>query len=242
MIMHPSIVLSFVVLFSSVQTFRLMAEEVPVPQPVIPLAELAAEHPADNSTQKELELEHIRSVAALRRWGSPQAPLQAELVIDINCAHCGDIFVPTFVALEPSLTAQKISVNVRWILRPTEPAARDLVMHVLSASDVDQCRLLGSLLIGTPAGRNWRMMRTRLSEIINPDAIEQRYAEVKSAIEVVLQRDAEWLSVHSVVQVPTFIVFNADGLEVKRWSGKDFNLAEIQAFIAENSGNLRHNP
>lgn len=162
---------------------------------------------------------------AVRRLGSVSAPMQVDLVLDINCPHCADIFSSAMSDLGKHAEAGAVEVVVRWWPRPRDPLATDLIAHVLATANRTEFRLLSSLVVGTQEGRGWLFLRSRLAELVDPPVIEDRMAANKSAIDQVLQDDGRCILLHSIKKVPCLILSDRDGVERGRWEGKQFDVA-----------------
>jgi len=162
---------------------------------------------------------------AIRRLGASTASMQADLVLDINCPHCADVFSSAMSDLGKHADAGTVEVVVRWWPRPRDPLASDLIGHVLATANRTEFRLLSSLVVGTPEGRGWLFLRSRLAELVDPPVIEERMAANKPAIDQVLQDDGRRIMRWSIKAVPCLILSDRKGAERGRWEGKQFDVA-----------------
>jgi len=166
-------------------------------------------------------------VAAVRQLGTGKASATVDLVLDINCLHCAEVFSPTMLALQHFAAAGAIDVTVRWWPRPREVQSTDLISHILAAPNATEFRLLSSLVVGTPAGRDWQFLRPRLAELIEPSIVERRYEANREAIAGLLAEDAAFVKRWSLRHVPTIILQGRDGTLLGRWEGLQVDLELI---------------
>lgn len=165
----------------------------------------------------------MAAIDQLRRQGSPNAAYVLEVAIDLHCPHCAVTHGPLLDALRRSIDAGRVEVVYRFLTRRSDPTGRDLAAHVLACRDATQARLLTSLLLGTPEGRGWAEVRSRVAEVADPAAIEAMRAGSAAAIEAVLAQDGERLRALHAKSTP-FAVISHRGVEpYMRWDGDAFD-------------------
>ena len=158
----------------------------------------------------------------LRRQGSPQAAYVLELAIDLHCPHCAAAQGPLMDALRTRLDRGFVEVVHRFLTRKSAPSGRELARHVLAASDPAQAGLLTSMLLGTPEGRGWAAVRSRVAELADPVGFETRLAARAAAVEAVLDADAVRLRGLRARATPFAALSRRNGELIQSWDDRAF--------------------
>jgi hypothetical protein len=159
----------------------------------------------------------------LRRQGSAQAAYVLELAIDLHCPHCAAAQGPLADALRRAVTEGRVEVVHRFLSRRSAPSGRELTRHVLAASDATQAGLLTSLLLGTPEGRGWAAVRSRVAEIADPAVLERTLANRAAAVEALLDADAVRLRELRARATPFAALSRRSGDLIGRWDDRVFD-------------------
>ena len=159
----------------------------------------------------------------LRRQGSAQAAYVLELAIDLQCPHCAAVHGPLADALRRAVTEGRVEVVHRFLTRRSAPSGRELARHVLAARDPAQAGLLTSLLLGTPEGRGWAAVRSRVAEIADPAALERTLASRGDGVDALLDADAARLRELRVRATPFAALSRRNGDLIGRWDDRAFD-------------------
>ncbi len=159
----------------------------------------------------------------LRRQGSPQAAYVLELAIDLHCPHCAAAQGPLMEALRRPIAEGRVEVVDRFLCRRSAPTGRELARHVLAARDASEARLLTSLLLGTPEGRGWAQVRSRVAEIADPATLDATLAGRSAAVDALLDADAERLRVLRARATPFAALSRRGGELMQRWDDRAFD-------------------
>lgn len=165
----------------------------------------------------------VEAVDGLRRLGSPHAAYVLEVAIDLHCPHCAVSQGPLLDALRRAIDAGRVEVVLRFLTRRSAPSGRDLAGHVLAAADPAQARLLSSLLLGTPEGRGWQGVRTRVAEVVDPVPVEAARAARSAAIDAVLDGDGTRLRALGARSTPFAALSHRGAEPFLRWNGDAFD-------------------
>ncbi len=160
---------------------------------------------------------------ALRRQGSPQAAYVLEVALDLHCAHCAATAGPFATTLRRAINEGRVEIVTRFLTRRSAPTGADLARHVLAAADPAQARLLTSLLLGTPEGRGWDAVRSRVAEMTDPSGLEGSLAARGVDIDALLAADAARLQQLGIRTTPAAVIFRRSGDEIARWIGPAFD-------------------
>lgn len=174
----------------------------------------------------------VRRIDAVRRLGRVDAPLTLELAVDLHCPHCAETHGPLLDAVRPAVESGRVQVLCRFLVRKSAPTGGDLARHALAAGDPARFRLLVATLLGTPEGRGWDGVRSRVAEVQDPRPIEAACASDAAAIEAVLAGDADRLRRLGCRQTP-FAALSEGGRELRRWQGEAATPAAIAAAFAQ---------
>jgi hypothetical protein len=153
---------------------------------------------------------------ALRRIGDAGAPVVVEAAIDLHCPHCAATHGPLLEALRPRL-GREVQLVLRFMTRRSDPSGRELAEHVLAADAPARAQLAIGLLLGTPEGRGWAGVRSRVAEVLDPAALEAVRTREAAGIAALLDADARRLRELRASATP-FIVVSRAGRELRRWT------------------------
>jgi protein-disulfide isomerase len=165
----------------------------------------------------------MAAIDALRRQGSANAAYVLEVAIDLHCPHCAATFGPLNDALRRSVEAGRVEVVYRFLTRRSDPSGRDLAAHVLASRDATQARLMTSLLLGTPEGRGWAEVRSRVAEVADTAAIASMRSASAAAIDAVLAQDGEHLRTLGAQTTPFAAMSHRGSKPYLRWEGDAFD-------------------
>lgn len=165
----------------------------------------------------------MAAIDALRRRGSANAAYVLEIAIDLHCPHCAATHGPLMDALRRPVEAGRVEVVHRFLTRRSDPSGRDLAAHVLASRDHAQASLLTSLLLGTPAGRGWADVRSRVAEVADPAAIAAMRSASAAAIDAVLSQDGERLRAVGARTTPFAAISHRGSDPYMRWDGDAFD-------------------
>jgi hypothetical protein len=165
----------------------------------------------------------MQVIDGLRRQGSPSSAYVLEVAVDLHCPHCSATYGPLFDALRRHIDAGRVEVVSRFLTRRSDPTGRELAAHVLAAQDATQARLLTSLLLGTPEGRGWTEVRSRVAEVADPVGIEAMRGGSRQAIDAVLAQDGERLRLLHARSTPFAAISHRGAEPYMRWEGDAFD-------------------
>lgn len=166
-------------------------------------------------------------IDALRREGSPDSPFVLEAAIDLHCPHCAAAHGPLMAALRERIAAGRVEVVLRFLTRRSAPSGRELAGHALATGDPARTRLLLSLLLGTPEGRGWAAVRSRVAELADPAAIEAAYAADRAAIEGLLDADNARLRELGARSTPFIALSRRGGDTLLRWDERSLDVQAL---------------
>jgi hypothetical protein len=160
-----------------------------------------------------------------REQGPADAPLRAEVLLDLRCAHCATLRRPLLASL------RGVRLRERLIARPTDPLSMDLVRWGLAAAHegpISWNRYLAKVL-GIPPEVDRSELFAEHGELLRRlDATSG--ASDALAPELVAIRALGYRG-----KTPLVILFHADGREIVRWEGA-LEPAAISARVAEFAG------
>lgn len=169
----------------------------------------------------------VARIESRRRLGRSEAPQLLEIAVDLHCSRCADRHGPLLTALKPRITSGQVAVVNRFLFRPSTPTGRELAEHALTAPDATSFGLVVAVLIGTPEGRGWSAVQSRVAEVLTlPPASDSE----RLAITAVLAADTTRLGQLGCRQTP-FALLSRSGVEVARWQGDQVDPAAILAAV-----------
>ncbi|HAT09944.1 MAG TPA: hypothetical protein DCS97_04985 [Planctomycetes bacterium] len=163
----------------------------------------------------------------LRRQGGELAAYVLEVAVDLHCPHCAASAGPLSTALRDHLAAGRVEVVTRFLTRASAPSGRELAAHVLGAANPVQTDLLIRMLLGTPEGRGWSQVRSRIAELADPAALEARQVERQAGIAALLDGDAQRLRTLKARTTPFAALSHRGSEPFLRWEGAAFDPAAI---------------
>ncbi|MBA3685782.1 MAG: thioredoxin domain-containing protein, partial [Planctomycetes bacterium] len=214
---------------------------------LVGLALHAGFHPALVRDGINLDLPEVTSTTALtsegklayaaadgsRRRGSSDAPLIVELAIDFQCRVCAEQHAHLIDALQPALSAGKVELVTRHVVRKSEPSGRRLARWAAAAAIVgeDQYQLYCATMLGSRPGADESALRVRLREALDPlslDGIVDRHAAV---VDRLVGDDLRRLrELQATAQTPqAILVARDDGRVLGRWEGAFDTTALVRA-------------
>lgn len=191
------------------------------PPPAPELGGFLAPRPASTATNIPADLDR------LRRQGGELAAYVLEVAVDLHCPHCAASAGPLSTALRDHLAAGRVEVVTRFLTRASAPSGRELAAHVLGAANPVQADLLIRMLLGTPEGRGWSQVRSRIAELADPAALEARQVERQAGIAALLDGDAKRLRTLKARTTPFAALSHRGSEPFLRWEGAAFDPAAI---------------
>ncbi|MDA3963671.1 MAG: thioredoxin domain-containing protein [Planctomycetota bacterium] len=177
---------------------------------VIALAALALHatyHPisdaaAPPSPAGAMDAEQLRMFSKIdlgRRYGDPQAPIQAEMYLGLHCPHCRDSFPDLMRMFEPAIASGRVHLVIRPYYQDADGVRRLTKLSLMAAASGRLRPFLESML-GTPPGAddsalgaNWAGLGKLLDDftpavdaILSADAAQQRRLQRHTEIPSVL--------------------------------------------------------
>lgn len=167
-----------------------------------------------------------------RRLGQPDAPLVAEVVIDVRCPHCALVFAPLLTALDGALAAGRVEVLIRCMVRDSDPASREVVGHLLATGLTGSFRTASSAVLEAGGAGGWDAVQERLRGKLDPAVMASAYRAAAPELAGVIERDLDRLALLGCRTTPLVVLWRRSGAEVARWSGSDVESETVAAVVA----------
>lgn len=157
---------------------------------------------------------------ANRSRGLASAPLQLDVVLDLQCPHCAATWSGLAAAIAPAIQAGRLRMTMRLVERRSEPASRDLARWAFAAagrSPAAHGRYIISLL-GARSGLHADELRAAHADELTglDDLIGQHPGSVESLV------DADQAIIAKLGlrgATPLIVLSDRSGQERGRWSG-----------------------
>lgn len=169
-----------------------------------------------------------------RTYGDVSAPRTLEVVVDLTCRHCAEQYRPLMEALKPAITAKRVRIIVRHLVRPSQAASGPAAELVLAAAAMQEHAAAMEVLLGSSADAGSAGMKARLAEVIDPAKLDGILGKDRAAITVLLDQDQRHIGQLGVGSRTPSAVLREDGKVIKAWSGD----LPVSAIIATLDGAL----
>jgi len=180
----------------------------PVRDVITPVAQVAA--PSDALSLR---------MDAHRSRGPVDAVQQLEVVLDLQCAHCAESWSGLAAVIGPAVRDGRLRLTVRLVVRPSQPASRDLARWAFAAA-ADSAAAHGRYLVtflGTRTDLTTDEVRSAHAEDLAP--ILAAAAAHGPVIEALVEADQALISRLGLRGATPLLVLSGAGRELGRWSG-----------------------
>jgi len=108
-----------------------------------------------------------------RRHGRRDAPLVAELAIDLQCAECARQHRDLLAALAPALAAGRVELVIRHLVRGQDSSSAQLAQWAFAAAAAGNHAIFLAGMLGSRENATIAELRQRLDELLDGAAIER---------------------------------------------------------------------
>jgi hypothetical protein len=165
-----------------------------------------------------------------RTYGDAAAPRTLEVVIDLTCRHCAEQYRPLMTALQPAITARRVKVVVRHLVRPSQGASTPAAELALAAAAIGEHAAAMEVLLGANPDAGFPGLKARVAEVVDPARLDAVLGTGLDSIRTVLADDQGRVTLLGVGPRTPSAVLIEDGKVARRWAG-DLPIAAITAAL-----------
>ncbi len=169
-----------------------------------------------------------------RAYGVSTAPYTLEIVIDLTCRHCAELYRPLMEALKPKIAAQRVQVIVRHLVRPSQAASLPATELILAAATFSEHATAMEILLGSNPDAGLAGMKARLSEVLDAKKLDAALISQGPAITTLIAADQLRISQLGLGSRTPSAVLIDHGRVTQRWSGT----LPVAAIVAAMNGEL----
>jgi hypothetical protein len=167
-----------------------------------------------------------------RTYGKTTATTTLEIVIDITCRHCAELYQPLMEALKPALNNGQLRVVIRHLIRPSQPAVVPASELLFAAAAIGEHQIAMEVLLGTKPDASAAGMTSRLAEVIPLEKLSPLSHEQQAAISTLIADDQQRIKLLGVGPRTPAAALLVDGRVTHRWGG-DLPIAAIVSALPE---------
>jgi protein-disulfide isomerase len=154
-----------------------------------------------------------------RTYGDMTAPKTLEVVIDLTCRHCAEQYRPLMAALQPAITAKRVKVVVRHLVRPSQGASTPAAELALATAVIGEHATAMEVLLGSNPDAGFAGLKARVAEVVDPAKLDAVLGKNLETIRTVLADDQSRVLLLGIgPQTPSAVLIE-DGKVTKRWAG-----------------------
>jgi protein-disulfide isomerase len=154
-----------------------------------------------------------------RTYGRPQAAATLEIVIDVTCRHCAELYQPLMLALKPAIADGQVRVIIRHLVRPSQPAGKPASELLFAAAALGEHAVAMDVLLGTNPDASAAGLTSRLADVIDLAKLSPILHEQHAAISTLIADDQQRIQLLSVGPRTPAAALIVDGRVTQRWGG-----------------------
>ena len=153
-----------------------------------------------------------------RSYGVSSAPYTLEIIIDITCRHCAELYRPLMEALKPKIAAQRVQVIVRHLVRPSQAASQPATELIFAAATFGEHATAMDVLLGSNPEAGLAGMKARLGEVLDAKKLDAALLSQGPAIATLIAADQLRISQLGMGPRTPSAVLSNHGRVTQRWS------------------------
>ena len=165
-----------------------------------------------------------------RTYGKPHATATLEIVIDLTCRHCAELYQPLMLALKPAIADGQVRVVIRHLVRPSQPAAQPASELIFAAAALGEHAVAMDVLLGTNPDANAAGLTSRLADVIDLAKLSPILNKQHAAITTLIADDQQRIQLLGVGPRAPAAALIIDGRVTQRWGG-DLPVAAVLAAL-----------
>lgn len=155
-----------------------------------------------------------------RTYGDAASLRTLEVVIDLTCRHCAEQYRPLMKVLQPAITAKRVKVVVRHLVRPSQGASAPAAELALAAAAIGEHAAAMEVLLGSNPDAGFAGLKARVAEVVDPAMLDAVLGKDLETIRTVLADDQGRVTLLGVGPRTPSAVLIEDGKVTKRWAGE----------------------